>query len=102
MKESRSPTNTTKCRSRTISTNSQASSTLDDHSTDFDTTLDDAEMAELGLSHELVGDEMYLPSHPSRDWIRCFVSTSGTGCYRFDGFYCQHLTCNEISSTFLF
>lgn len=50
---------------------------------DFDPTLDDAEIVELGLSHEIISDELYLPSHPSRDWIRCYVSTTGPGCYRY-------------------
>jgi hypothetical protein len=49
---------------------------------EFDPAMDEAERLELGLAHELVGDEVYLPSHPSRDWIRCYVSTSGPGCFR--------------------
>jgi len=47
-----------------------------------DQILDEAELMELGLSHELISDELYLPSHPSRDWIRCYISTTGPGCYR--------------------
>lgn len=72
--------NVSRHRSRTISTNSHFSG--DEHTAEFDITLEDSEMMELGCSHELVGDEMYLPSHPSRDWIRCFVSTSGSGSFR--------------------
>ena len=49
---------------------------------DFDPSLDDAEMAEMGLSHEMLSDELYLPSHPSRDWIRCYISSTGPGTYR--------------------
>lgn len=76
-----SPTGMSRLRSRTMSATSQVS-TNDDLSGEFDPNMEDAEMMELGLSHELVGDEVYLPSHPSRDWIRCFISISGSGSYR--------------------
>jgi hypothetical protein len=50
---------------------------------EIDPFLEQADVAELGLSHEVVNDELYLPSHPSRDWIRCYISTTGPGCYRY-------------------
>lgn len=85
----------TRRRSRTTSTSSQIL-TDDDISPEFDTTMEDAEMVELGMSHELVGDEVYLPSHPSRDWIRCFVSTSGSGSYRYYILKLLAFLCNII------
>lgn len=49
---------------------------------DFDPDFEEAEMLELGLAHELVNDEVYLPAHPSRDWIRCFVAACGPQSFR--------------------
>lgn len=49
---------------------------------DFDPSLDDAEIMDMGMSHEILNDELYLPSHPSRDWIRCYISSTGPGTYR--------------------
>lgn len=40
------------------------------------------ETIELGLSHQVISDEVYLPSHPSRDWIRCCVAVGPQGCFR--------------------
>lgn len=75
------PTGMSRLRSRTMSATSQVSAN-EEWGNELDTNMEDAEMMELGLSHELVGDEVYLPSHPSRDWIRCFISISGSGSYR--------------------
>jgi hypothetical protein len=58
------------------------STAIDTFLTDYDPSLEELEIAELGLSHEIINDELYLPSHPSRDWIKCFVSTTGPGCFR--------------------
>lgn len=41
---------------------------------DFDPTLEDVDAVELGLSHELISNEVYVPCHKSRGWIRCFVN----------------------------
>jgi hypothetical protein len=67
-----------------VSLSSSLNSTaIDTFLTDYDPSLDELEIAELGLSHEIINDELYLPSHPSRDWIKCFVSTTGPGCFRY-------------------
>ncbi len=56
---------------------------LFDHlDSEFDPSLDEAEILELGMSNEMLSDELYLPSHPSRDWIRCYISSTGPGTYR--------------------
>lgn len=43
---------------------------------EFDPTLDDAEIVEMGKSKELISDELYMPIHISRDWVRCYVTTT--------------------------
>jgi hypothetical protein len=49
---------------------------------DFDPYIDDAERAELGESRVLVKDELYMPVHPSRDWIKCFVTSTQQDGFR--------------------
>jgi hypothetical protein len=49
---------------------------------DSDGPSSSVDFLEQGLSHEILDDELYLPSHPSRDWIRCFVSSTGPGTFR--------------------
>ena len=55
---------------------------VDSMLSDLDPFMEQAEVAELGISHEVINDELYLPSHPSRGWIHCYISTTGPGCYR--------------------
>jgi len=53
-------------------------------SEDFDPLMDDYEAAELGKCKEVISDEMYMPCHKSRDWVRCFIATcSQPDCYRY-------------------
>jgi hypothetical protein len=56
--------------------------TPEDPATVDDPTYDESEVMELGLSHQVISDEVYLPSHPSRDWIRCCVTVSTSDCFR--------------------
>lgn len=51
---------------------------------DFDPYIDEIERAELGESRVLVKDELYMPCHPSRDWIKCFVTSTQQDGFRFD------------------
>jgi hypothetical protein len=83
---SHSHTNTHSSRSRNHSNTSYYDSyqhRLFDHlDSEFDPSLDESEILELGMSNEMLSDELYLPSHPSRDWIRCYISSTGPGTYR--------------------
>lgn len=49
---------------------------------DFDPYIDEAERVELGESRVLVKDELYMPVHPSRDWIKCFVTSTQQDGFR--------------------
>ena len=48
---------------------------------DFDPYMDELECAEAGESHALVKNELYMPLHPSRGWVKSFVT-----CTQEDGF----------------
>jgi hypothetical protein len=48
----------------------------------FDPTIEDAEMVELGLSKEVVSEELYVPCHKSRGWIHCVISLDNDNGYR--------------------
>ena len=50
---------------------------------DFDPYIDDAERAELGESRVLVKDELYMPVHPTRDWIKCYVTSTQQDGFRY-------------------
>jgi len=50
---------------------------------DFDPYIDECERAELGESRVLVKDELYMPVHPSRDWIKCFVTSTQQDGFRY-------------------
>jgi hypothetical protein len=53
-------------------------------SDDYDPLMDDYEAAELGRCKEIMDDEMYMPCHKSRDWVRCFILTCAQpDSYRF-------------------
>ena len=49
---------------------------------DFDPYIDEIERAELGDSRVLVKDEVYMPLHPSRGWIKCFVTSTQQDGFR--------------------
>lgn len=49
---------------------------------EFDPTLDDAEIVELGKAREIISDELYMPIHISRDWVRCYVTTTQPDNFR--------------------
>ena len=49
---------------------------------DFDPYVDEYEKAEQGESRVLVKDELYMPVHPSRDWIKCFVTATQQDGFR--------------------
>eukprot|EP01038_Epipyxis_sp_PR26KG_P007331 gene7331-9994_t len=51
-------------------------------SDDFDPYLDDAEACELGLCKDVINEELYMPIHRSRGWIRCQVNISDQHCFR--------------------
>lgn len=53
-----------------------------DSTVNVDPLYEEPEILELGLSHQVISDEVYLPSHPSRDWIRCCVAVGSNGCFR--------------------
>mmetsp|Transcript_10680 Transcript_10680/g.16088 ORF Transcript_10680/g.16088 Transcript_10680/m.16088 type:complete len:481 (+) Transcript_10680:1112-2554(+) len=70
-----------------FSTNNTLNYILDyDHkstSEEFDPLMDDYEAAELGKCKEVISDELYMPCHKSRDWVRCFIATCAQpDCYR--------------------
>ncbi len=44
----------------------------------FNPWIDDAEAIELGISKQLPKDDLYMPSHLSRGWIRCYVVVSNS------------------------
>jgi hypothetical protein len=48
---------------------------------DFDPYINDLERAETGTARCLVKDELYMPVHPTRDWVKCFVTTSSQNGY---------------------
>jgi hypothetical protein len=50
---------------------------------DFDPYIDETERAELGEARVLVKDELYMPVHPSRDWIKCFVTSTQQDGFRY-------------------
>jgi hypothetical protein len=49
----------------------------------FDPTIEDAEMVELGLSKEVISEEIYVPCHKSRGWIHCFITLDNDNGYRY-------------------
>ncbi len=49
---------------------------------DFDPYIDEIERAELGESKVLVKNELYMPVHSSRDWIKCFVTSTQQDGFR--------------------
>lgn len=51
---------------------------------DFDPYIDEMERAELGESRVLVKPELYMPVHPSRDWIKCFVTSTQQDGFRYE------------------
>ena len=51
-------------------------------SDDFDPKLSQTELVELGVSKEVITNELYLPCHKSRDWIRCCITITQPDCYR--------------------
>lgn len=44
----------------------------------FNPWIDDAESIELGISKQIPKDDLYMPSHLSRGWIRCYVVVSNS------------------------
>lgn len=44
----------------------------------FNPWIDDAEAIELGICKQLPKDDLYMPSHLSRGWIRCYVVVSNS------------------------
>lgn len=48
----------------------------------FDPTIEDAEMVELGLSKEVITEEIYVPCHKSRGWIHCVIVLDNDNGYR--------------------
>lgn len=40
------------------------------------------ETAEQGMSKSLLPDELYMPGHRSRGWIKCFISSTGPETFR--------------------
>lgn len=44
---------------------------------------EDLDQMERGFSQEVLRDELYIPVHKSRGWIRCFVSTDSSSGFRF-------------------
>jgi hypothetical protein len=38
---------------------------------------DDCDNMEHGLCHEILSDEIYMPSHKSRKWVRCYFVPNG-------------------------
>ena len=50
---------------------------------DFDPYIDEIERAELGESKVLVKNELYMPVHISRDWIKCFVTSTQQDGFRY-------------------
>lgn len=67
---------------------SKASSSITNSSTsifsqeEFDPYMDDLEAMELGLCREVISSELYMPCHPSRDWVRCYIATTSPDNYR--------------------
>lgn len=49
---------------------------------DFDLNIDELDLSEIGKSKELLSNELYMPVHPSRGWIRCCISLDQSGSYR--------------------
>lgn len=50
---------------------------------DFDPYIDELERAELGESKVLIKNELYMPVHISRDWIKCFVTSTQQDGFRY-------------------
>lgn len=48
----------------------------------WDPLLDDSDAMELGMSTEIMREDLYLPSHITRGWIRCCITLSGDDGYR--------------------
>lgn len=40
---------------------------------------------ELGRCHEIMSDEIYMPCHKSRLWVRCYLTFSGDSIFRYVG-----------------
>lgn len=51
-------------------------------SEEFDLTLDELEVLETGKSRELISDELYMPIHMSRDWVRCYITNTQPDNFR--------------------
>lgn len=45
--------------------------------------LDDIEKVERGEARCMIKDELYLPVHPTRDWVKCYVVADGEFGFRY-------------------
>jgi hypothetical protein len=45
--------------------------------------LDDIEKLERGEAGYMIKDELYLPVHPTRDWVKCYVVADGEFGFRY-------------------
>ena len=45
--------------------------------------FEDLNMMELGLSKQVIKEEIYVPCHKSRGWIRCFVAVDADTGFRY-------------------
>jgi hypothetical protein len=63
---------------------------------EFDPLLDDADMVELGRSKELISDELYMPIHLSRDWVRCYITNTQPDSFRFCLMVNKVFSCNNF------
>lgn len=51
---------------------------------DSDIYMDDIEKLELGQCKYLVKDELYMPVHPSRNWVKCYVTSTEEYGFRYE------------------
>jgi len=45
--------------------------------------LDDIEKLERGETRCMIKDELYLPVHPTRDWVKCYIVTNEEHGFRY-------------------
>ena len=50
----------------------------------------DIEKIERGESRCMIKDELYLPVHPTRDWVKCYIVTTEDCGFRYDDYLYLH------------